>query len=165
MTYVLGAQRDGSPAEMLANFERYRAYLADSRTRFPANAYALAIAGWYYDFNDHRCPHDAWLEQVMIREDAADETGGARAVSVEVRLLGAYHDGHIYFRYPRVFAYRLDAWDSGEGHRDWRYDEFRLSETGHVLHEVEWAGAAGTSRWLIEASDVQMRWEPVPAAG
>ena len=44
---------------------------------------------------------------------------------------------------------------------DWRYDEFRLSPAGHVLHEIEWAGAPSVeARWLIEASDVQLTTYP-----
>jgi hypothetical protein len=165
MTYILAAQRDGSPAEMIANFERYQAFLEGSRSRFPPGAHALATSDWYYNFEDHRCPHDAWLEEATIRESAVGEARAQRTVALEIRLLSAYHDGHISFRYPQVFAYRLDASNSGQGHRDWRYDEFRLSDTGHVIHEIEWAGPGATSRWLIEASDVQMTWEPVLAAG
>jgi len=39
----------------------------------------------------------------------------------------------------------------------WRYDEFRLSENGHLLQEIEWATG---SRWLIEANDVEFNWRP-----
>jgi hypothetical protein len=74
-------------------------------------------------------------------------------------LLGAYQDGVVVFGYSRVLAYRLDAWDTSGGHRGWRYDEFRLADSGGVLHEIEWAGLEATSRWLIEAADVQMSWE------
>jgi hypothetical protein len=56
---------------------------------------------------------------------------------------------------------RCDVWAADRDHRDWRYDEFRLSAAGHVLHEIEWAGPSSTSRWLIEASDVEYRWEPL----
>jgi hypothetical protein len=102
---------------------------------------------------------------VTAREAATDESLAQRTVALEVRLLGAYQDGYISLRYPQVFAYRLDVWDSVQGYREWRYDEFRLSDSGHVIHEIEWAGAEATSRWLIEASDVQMAWEAIRAAG
>lgn len=165
MTFILAAQRDGSPAEMIANFKRYQAFLEGSRSRFPPGAHALATSAWYYNFEDHRCPHDAWLEAATIRESVVGEPGERRTVALEIRLLDAYHDGHISFHYPQVFAYRHDAWDSGQAHQDWRYDEFRLSDPGHVLHEIEWAGRGATSRWLIEASDVHMTWEPLSGSG
>ena len=52
-------------------------------------------------------------------------------------------------------------------HGNWRYDEFRVSELGHLLHEIEWAGARGAQRrsfsWLIEADDIDFRWIPMVA--
>jgi hypothetical protein len=162
MTYILAAQRDGSPAAMMANFDRYKAYLRASRSTFPPGAYALATSDWYYDFADHRCPHDAWLEKLTVCEPVEGPTQEQRVLVLELRLLGAYHDGYIILRYPRVFAYRLDTWHGAQGHRDWRYDEFRLSEPGNVVHEIEWAGKDATGRWLIEASDVEFSWEPRP---
>jgi hypothetical protein len=116
------------------------------------------MGGWYFDFSDHRCPHDAWLEQVTVSETGTGATGEERAVSLSIRLLGAYHDGHIQIRYPRVFSYRVEGLDGARGHRDWRYDEFRLSERGHLLHEIEWWGSQPTGTWLIEASDIEYEW-------
>jgi hypothetical protein len=82
-------------------------------------------------------------------------------VSLRARLLGAYHDGYIELLYPRVFAYRFDVIDSGHGHRDWRYDELRLSKDGHLIHEIEWCGLNEAGSWFIEASDVEYRWTPI----
>jgi hypothetical protein len=45
-----------------------------------------------------------------------------------------------------------------KSHGDWRYDEFRLSKRGHLIHEIEWAGAPGRAdkafSWTIEAADI-----------
>jgi len=46
------------------------------------------------------------------------------------------------------------------GHDDWRYDEFRLADEGHLIHEIEWWGRGEVARWVIEASDVQFSWYP-----
>jgi hypothetical protein len=71
-----------------------------------------------------------------------------------VRLLGAYHDYWLEFFYPQVYSYSLTNSNAIGGHFDWRYAEFRLSQAGHLIHEIEWAGAAGfEARWVIEASD------------
>jgi hypothetical protein len=59
-----------------------------------------------------------------------------------------------------VFSYRLDAWDGELGHKDWRYDELRLSDQNTLIHEIEWCGMRDTGRWLIEASDLEFRWLP-----
>jgi hypothetical protein len=157
VAYILGEQRRTDP---LGCFARYREYLERHRARFPAAAYALATSDWYFDPGDHRCPHDAWLEAVQLVEPSSGERGEARSVSLTVRLLGAYHDGHIELSYPRVCSYRLDASELGGGHRDWLYDELRVDDAGRVEHEIEWAGADHTARWTIVASDVQLRWMP-----
>jgi hypothetical protein len=118
------------------------------------------VSEWYYDYDDHRCPHDAWLESLTLSEPATGARQEVRTVALHVRLLGSYHDGYIEFRYPRVFRYECQLDPGAAGHRDWRYDEFRLTEEGHVLHEIEWWGPKPVGRWIIEASDVEFAWHP-----
>ena len=160
MVFILAAERHPSGDAPAAAFRAYDEYLAANRDRFPRSAYALATSGWYYDPRDRRCPHDAWLEELRVEEPASGERRERRTVALRVRLLGAYHDGHIDLYYPRVFRYQLDLEDGEWGHRDWRYDEFRLTEGGRLLHEIEWWGPDRTGRWLIEASDVEFTWLP-----
>lgn len=167
--FILAAERDGSE-DVTHQFRAYLEYLEENQRRFPPSAFDLATSSWYYDHRDHRCPHDAWLRELRIEEPASGERLEQRTVALRVLLLGAYHDGHIELYYPRVFRYDLTLEDGKDGHRDWRYDEFRLSDDGHLLHEIEWAGPTTTGRWLVEASDVQFSWRPrsttnpVPAA-
>ncbi len=78
-----------------------------------------------------------------------------RRCSLEIRLLGAYHDRHILLRYPRLFSYSMQTATCDKGLGDWLYDELRLSDGGHLLHEIEWANR---SRWLIEADDIEFEW-------
>jgi hypothetical protein len=134
--------------------------LQSVRHSLPESVFALASSDWYFSPQEHRCPHDGWLESVTVSEPSSGERHEIRATSIRIRLRGQYHDGFIEFFYPQVFSYRLDALDSATGHHDWRYDEFRLSERGHVIHEIEWCGAHDTAHWLIEASDVQFHWHP-----
>lgn len=162
MTYVLAAQRAGHPDELRAHWKRYQAYLVAEQERFPPGAYALATANWYHDFNDHRCPHDAWLEDLELTEPATGARRESRTLALRVRLVGAYHDGHVEFRYPQLFAYELSAPNGERGHGDWLYDEFRLTQTGRLLHEIEWSHGG---RWLIEAADVEFGWVPRPDSG
>lgn len=159
MTYVLAA--DGRHDDVVAAFARYRDYLEASRDAFPPSAYALATSDWYFNFFDHRCPHDAWLESLTLTESASGSRREIRRMSMRLRLLGAYHDGYMELLYPQVFRYRLDVNDGERGHGDWRYDELRLADDGHVIHEIEWYGRNETGSWLIEASDVEFKWVPV----
>jgi hypothetical protein len=159
MTFILSLQRDEDTAKA---FDSYRKYIAASRQAFPPHAYELATSEWYFDFRDHRCPHDAWLESLSITEPASGDRSEHRHTSIRFRLLGAYHDGHIEFFYPLVFRYSLSGSPAERGLGDWRYDEFRISSDGHLVHEIEWAGSPGDvgSRWIIEASDVEFQWIP-----
>jgi hypothetical protein len=161
MTYILSAERDSEQAQDL--WSEYQQYLSLNKSNFPASAYTLATSDWYYSFDDHRAPHDAWLEWARFEEPASGERSEIRHLSLRIRLLGAYHDNYLEFFYPKVFAYTLSNNVSDNGHCDWRCDEFRLSTKGHLLHEIEWAGRPGIeSRWLIEASDVEFSVFPRP---
>lgn len=155
--FILAAQRDEDPT---GSFRRYREYLKENEGRFPKAAYSLATSDWYYDFRRHECPHDAWLERAKIEEPATGERHEHRAVTITIKLLGAYHDGIIEIRYPRVFEYRFNSVALDGGHRDWRYDEFRVNDAGQLIHEIEWCGFKDTGSWLIVASDIEFKWSP-----
>ncbi|MDH3594597.1 MAG: hypothetical protein OEM93_07060 [Rhodospirillales bacterium] len=155
MSFILAGERDD---DVVAAFQNYRQYIEGLKDWFPRGAYELAVSDWYFDFTDHKCPHDAWLEELSIIENSKGERNEIRTSSIRIRLLGAYHDGFIEFHYSKVFQCDLRGHRIDRGHRDWRYDEFRLSESGHLLHEIEWDGFGETGRWLIEADDVEYRW-------
>ncbi len=151
MPFILAEQRD---ADVVQAFEDYREYLDSCKERFPQGALSLATSDWYFNFGDHRCPHDAWLENVTVSESKSDDVEGLRLVSIKILLLNAYHDGEIEFVYRNVYSYSIEASHSDQGHDDWRYDEFRLSERGNLIHEIEWAGYGSGHRWIIESDDV-----------
>ena len=159
MTFLLTS--DGRERDVVSAFRRYREYLEAQRDVFPPSAYTLATSDWYFDPQDHRCPHDAWLERCELIETSTGERSEKRTLSLRLRMLGAYHDGHIEIIYPRVFAYSFSLVDSLRGHCDWRFDELRISDRGNVIHEIEWADDQKTGLWIIEASDLEYRWAPL----
>lgn len=131
--FILADKRD---ADVDGAFARYRAYLEANRHRFPPSAYSLASSDWYFGFSDHQAPHDSWLESLSVSEPSTGQRSEIRTVSITIKLLGAYHDGYIELHYPTVFEYRLGGMTLGQGHGDWRYDEFRLNERDQVIHET-----------------------------
>jgi len=162
MVFILSqdGRDDNYPGVELA-FERYKTYLARHRTVFPPGAYELAISDWFYDPSDHRCPHDAWLESLQVLETPETEPD-ERSYSISLRLLGA-HDGRIEIIYPKVYAYSFQSFSlDATSHGDWRYDEFRISDRGHLIHEIEWAYGpqCRAFAWTIEADDIRFRWTP-----
>jgi hypothetical protein len=165
VAFILGDQRDGDFERAKQLWGEYQSYLLERKAVFPAGAYALATSDWYFGFSDHRAPHDSWLEWFKLEEIGTGERKSERHHSLRVRLFGAYHDRYIEFFYPIVYSYELGKPSGYSGHFDWRYDEFRLSEQGTLIHEIEWAGGPKyDARWLIEASDVEFREVPLDGA-
>jgi hypothetical protein len=158
MTFILS--EDGRHDDIIDCYRRYRDYLESKKHIFPSSAYALATSEWWHNFKDHHCPHDGWLETCELRELAEGERGEVRSLTLKLRLLAGFHDGYIELRYPRVFSYALNVEKGEQGHRDWRYDELRVSDNGRVIHEIEWCGGRDTGKWTIEASDVEYLWIP-----
>lgn len=157
--FILADQRDEDP---VGSFERYDAYLKEQADRFPEGAYALADSDWWFGDSDPKSPHDAGLVSIQLVELDAEDVPGGFEVAIEIRLEAASGQGQIELHYPRVASYELSGLELGFGHHDWRYDEFRLSETGLVIHEIEWAHMGETARWTIEAADVVFEWAPRP---
>jgi hypothetical protein len=164
MVFILsGDGRDDDDPAPARAFARYERYLAANKVAFPARAYDLATSDWFYDPRDHRCPHDARLESLQILEQN-DVAPHQRFCSISLRLLGAYHDGHIEIVYRKVFAYSFQSLSTdARSHGDWRYDEFRMSERGYLIHEIEWAYRSEYRAfgWTVEADDVDFRWIPI----
>jgi hypothetical protein len=141
--------------ELLERSSVYREYLQSIRDRLPLSAFEFATAAWHYDYSDHRCPHDSWVESLAIVEPAGGERLQHRTLHISVRLFGAYHDGHVLLDYSDVNTYSLEKRKTQAAHGDWLVDEIRLSENGLVLHEVVFNSG---SRWLIEAADISYEW-------
>jgi hypothetical protein len=162
MAYLLSD--DGRDDDVVGAFKRYRDYLSQSRPRFPKSAYALAASDWWFDPRDHRSPHDGWLEGFQLTEHRAAAGASSTRMDLSVTLLAAYHDGYIRLLYSQVSCYRLTCSGGQSGHRDWRYDELRVSDEGRLIHEIEWWGPTENARWIIEASDLEYEWLPLGRA-
>jgi hypothetical protein len=121
----------------------------------------FAAEPWYRDPSDHRCPHDSWLDSIEISEPAQGQRHERRTTYITIRLLGAYHDGHILFRYSDVRSYSIVAGDCAHGLRDWLSDSFAASGES-IVHDIAWSGASDgeQAHWRIEARDVQFEWIP-----
>ena len=155
MTYVL--RKDGSQdstESFVSSWRRYREYLASISDQLPLSARDFALAEWHHNYKDSRAPHDAWVDSLSVYETASGERHENRQAHIKVRLLGAYHDGHIEIEYLNVKRYSIGS--EFPAHGDWDQDEIRLSETGAVIHEIE----IGGSSWLIECEDIRYVWLP-----
>lgn len=160
MTYILQKDRpQNSPSEWEEAWTVYIDYLESIKEELPESVFEFARAPWHYDFQDHRSPHDAWLESLLIREDSTGDRRQNRSLKLKICLLGAYHNGNIAITYQSVKRYHLLCpSELNGGHADWLYDEIRLSEHGNCLHEIEWSSGAN---WLIEFGSLEYKWMPL----
>ena len=142
-------------AQILDGHRRYKAYLLENRDKFPESAFSLASAEWRNNFNDHRAPHDSWICDINFHDGALPRFPGSGCRDLRLVMLGAYHDGHLHLLYRDVESFSMAATGLVQIHRD----EIRLSETGRVLHEIEFLGAPN---WLIVCSDIEWEWRPLP---
>lgn len=149
--FILAPERDQDPEGASS---RYSEYLRREAIRFPPGALALATSDWYYDFDSHRAPHDAWLLTAAFEETGTGGRHEQRALALRIRLLGAYHDLELELFYPRVFTYSFQGAAVELGHGDWRYDEFRLDQAGRLVHEIQWNFSDVSATWVITADDV-----------
>ena len=147
------------------DFEGHRQYIDSVKERLPPGLQEFLLNSWYFDPTDHRCPHDSWLEDLALSEPSSGLRSEIRTLSLTVRLLGAYHDGHIELSYVSLRNYTLNG--SGlrtltdAAHGDWISDEVLLLEDGSVEHEIRFD--SGTS-WRIVSEDIIYRWLPFEAA-
>lgn len=157
MSYILDSL-SADPQTAQNQFAAYHQYLEKMRDAFPKNAYDFATAGWHYDFQDSRCPHDAWLESLTIREPAKGERREVRQIDITIHLLGAFQDGFIEMFYPNVSEYFVNtpANDLVGNHGDWLIDEVRLSQKDQVVHEILFSRGAIVR---ITSTDIIYRWK------
>jgi hypothetical protein len=90
----------------------------------------------------------------LVHETASGSRQENRQSHIKLRLLGAYHDGHIEIEYLNVRRYSIGC--EFPAHGDWGIDEIRLSDSGAVVHEIE----IGATVWLIECEDIRYVWLP-----
>src|SRR5688500_18016295 len=91
MTYILSKNLPDiySLGYLQRRKEKWAAYqrrLQKIKKSLPPSAAEFALAEWHYDPSDPRCPHDAWLEHVTIREPSSGERSEIRGLEIEIRL-------------------------------------------------------------------------------
>lgn len=135
MSYLITATEE----EIISGkaWKAYMTYLTSIKDRLPQTVYEFALADWHYDPRNPKCPHDAWVQEIKVKEIAEGERHEIRTTQIEITLLGAYHDRLLKVTYKDVTSHSINATHSQLGYGDWLTDEIGLSETGQVLHEIK----------------------------
>ena len=111
---------------------------------------------WYSFPEDHRCPHDAWVEGLAIFEPASGNRLEKREIQIQIRLLGAYHDGTIEFIYRQVQSYSIQGTEA-TGHGDWIRDEIE-DRVSSIVHKI----FLTRGQFEIEATEIEYKWTALP---
>lgn len=118
-----------------------------------------AASDWYKFPEDHRSPHDAWVESITISEPYSGDRHQNRGLEIHIRLLAGYHDGIIEFIYKGVQEYSIRAMRDVAGHGDWLDDEVDVSRHDLLVHKVTLTNGS----FRVEANEVEYRWTPLPS--
>lgn len=141
-------------------YKMYVNYLYSIKDKLPVSAYEFATAKWHYDINDHMCPHDSWIEKILINEIAKGSRGEIRNIDIDIVCIGSYHDGNIVITYKNVASYNIVKKISNNivniGHGDWLLDEIMMSDNNKVLHDIL---LSNESRIQIESDDISYLWK------
>ena len=142
--------------------DEYFAYLKAEGGKFPVGARQFAFQDGHYDIQHHECPHDSWLEELVIKEPSSGKRRHKRKIQIVAKFLGSFHDGYFDLTYIDVTSYSLNFEASpgiklNRGHGDWMIDEITIIGTNTVCHEIEFRDA-GT--WRNFCSDLNYRRYP-----
>jgi hypothetical protein len=135
-------------------------YLRENADRLPAGARHFALAEWYFNREHSQCPHDSWLEELRLTEQASGQRRQIRSLLITARFLGAYHDGQFELVYKDVVKYSLQHVSDSKtvAHGDWLFDELTIDGDGVLRHEIRFWKAT----WTIHCFDLSYQWIPIP---
>lgn len=142
------------------NLERYLGYLQKNSHCFPSGAKRYVRLPYLFDLSDERCPHDSWMENVIIKEEAHGERSHLRNTVIEANFKGSYHNGCFKITYNNVFNYEISMLDSSSrrdcsGKGDWMVDEV-IFDNGKIIHEIMFSKFGA---WRVVCEDIDYLWK------
>ena len=153
----------------VCDIDGYRRYIESVRECLSEAAYAFASDVRHFDPTARETLHDAWLDNITIREDASGDRQQLRRLAIDIGLLGPFHDRRIHLRYRGVHAYRFEALPT-EGirfthtaHGDLLRHEMRVRPAGGIVHELVFERQGTCLIECDEFSHVQEALHPTSA--
>lgn len=136
---ILTLPRTKDINEIERRYYAYKEYIVRNKHILHESLVELVESDWYFNWVDHRCPHDSWVKKINICHDLSK-------VSIEIELLGAYHDLKLFYRYEDVFCYSIIN-EGNSKEIEWDIDEFMLFEGGVTGHSIRFTNDVN---WLIK---------------
>lgn len=146
----------------------YWVYLDSIRSKMPETLYRFAANPKHHDLSSHVSLHDAWLEQLSIREISETNDRSKRLLLISTSYLGPFHDVRIHIDYRRVSGYELrNPLDLGgshfpqTSHGDLAVHEVRLVGENSFEHEIVFSRG---SVFVIQFEEFEHRIEPIESS-
>lgn len=118
------------------HFDRYFEYLQSVEQNLSPHVFQFASNLDHYSLESHSSLHDAWLDYAKVTENAFGDRMQNRAVEIELRFLGPFHDKRIFLNYKEVISYELKASELNGGHGDLWIHELRMTDDSNLIHEL-----------------------------
>jgi len=141
------------------DYGKYETYVQSIREKLPKHIYDFAANPNHFGPRSHSSLHDAWLESLVVNENASGARNEIRRLEVKISLLGPFHDRRIHLQYTGVTRYSFDTparYDDPRyehtAHGDLFTHEIRLGQNGLFIHELLFERDA---TFLIECSDIR----------
>ena len=123
--------------------DAYLAHIKNIKDKLPESVYEYASDVRHYDLQSVQSLHDSWLEEFSVNEEFTGVRKEVRQTKVKLKLLGSFHDHHIYIEYNTVSNISMNSKQpSIEGWGDLLAHEFDYNDKeGCVTHEMQFAHA------------------------
>lgn len=138
-------------------FYPYLEYLESIKHKLAPHVFDFASNPEHYSLESHSSLHDAWLDYAKVIETATGDRMENRAVEIELRFLGPFHDRRIYLEYKDVSAYEFKVANSNRGHGDLWTHELQIDNDGNLVHELAYIEGGSMK---ITCRDLHHREEP-----
>ena len=134
MLYIVSSEKEGIQfGDYLEALESYRERLPPEVARFASDENRFAL-------NHPSSLHDAWVEEVAIKESRSTGDAASQA-RILLTLLGQTHDRHIILIYSGVTEYLVSSGSNLPSNRQtfhgdiWTH-EVRITDGDEVIHEI-----------------------------
>lgn len=121
-------------------YNSYMEFLEQHRDQLAEGVTDTVKTDMYQNFNNHDCPHDSWLQELII-----SHVHDPYQKIIKIKLLGAYHDRQIILRYHNVIL--VNIVDDSNDVLEWYKDKFTLTDSNIPQHQIRWRNG---SEWKIQ---------------
>ncbi len=116
----------------------YKEYLSLNKSKLNKTISEIMDSEWYFDWSNHKCPHDSWLREFNIKCSGGN-------IKINILLLGAFHDLFIRYSYDKVKSYEIN-FSGRSSELEWDIDEFIIDPNGFNVHSIRFVNGV---KWKI----------------